>query len=326
MTSTTRQARRPRYAARGVSHEPARSVLTKPSGFMDQYDFTVNPYNGCTFSCIYCYAAFFQGSQEHTNNWGQWANAKTNAAELLEKEIKKSPKILDGKQIYFGSVTDPYQPLERKERITRQLLTVMANGVSYQPDLNNDPEDAATLEPKPTLYIQTRSSYVTEDIYLFKAINSNGGHVRINMTITNDSHCELSRRECQDRGCIRHVFEPACQTIKQRLTAIGEIKAAEVDACITLTPLIWLDDPEQFAVDLLDTGVDQFIVQPFKRKGAKFTAGTRNNAVALLEDKLFPDYNSYEEAYQRWLEILQSEGVEFIGEAKAGFAPVARQV
>ena len=105
-----------------ATYRPAREILTRATGFMDGYDFTLNPYSGCTFGCSYCYAAFFSREQKQQDNWGLWVNAKENAARLLD-ELK--PGHLDGRRIYMSSVTDPYQPLERRTRLTREILETL---------------------------------------------------------------------------------------------------------------------------------------------------------------------------------------------------------
>ena len=52
---------------------------------MDEYDFTLNPYSGCSFGCTYCYAAFFSRTKEQRDGWGYWVTVKENAIELLER-------------------------------------------------------------------------------------------------------------------------------------------------------------------------------------------------------------------------------------------------
>ena len=119
-----------------VSYAPARAILTRATGFMDAYDFTLNPYSGCSFGCTYCYAAFFSRDAEKRDSWGYWVDVKENAVELMEKRRSGS---LDGKLIYMSSVTDPYQPVERELQLTRGILEIMAE------------------RHKPKLVIQTRS-------------------------------------------------------------------------------------------------------------------------------------------------------------------------
>ena len=55
-----------------VSYSPTREILTRATGFMDEYDYTLNPYSGCSFGCTYCYAAFFSGTKEKRDAWGLW--------------------------------------------------------------------------------------------------------------------------------------------------------------------------------------------------------------------------------------------------------------
>src|SRR5438045_2047400 len=95
------------------------TILNKTTGFMAEYDYSLNPYSGCAFGCTYCYAAFFARDNEQKDNWGYWVNVKENALSLLRK-FRKKP--ITGKTVYMSSVTDPYQPIERKIELTRSIL------------------------------------------------------------------------------------------------------------------------------------------------------------------------------------------------------------
>ena len=132
---------------------------------MEEYDFTLNPYGGCSFGCTYCYAAFFSRTKQGRDTWGKWVDVKENAVELMDKRRAGS---LDGKLIYMSSVTDPYQPVERDLELTRKVLEIMAD------------------RHKPKLVVQTRSPDVVRDVDLFQRIEANGGRVQVNMTITTD--------------------------------------------------------------------------------------------------------------------------------------------
>jgi DNA repair photolyase len=94
-----------------ITYASASSILTPGKGFMDAYDYTLNPYSGCTFGCNYCYAAFFSRTEEQKNNWGYWLKVKENALHLLLKYRKKP--LID-KTIYLSSVTDPINLLRKR--------------------------------------------------------------------------------------------------------------------------------------------------------------------------------------------------------------------
>ena len=277
-----------------ISHAPAREILMKATGFMDAYDFTLNPYSGCSFGCTYCYAAFFSRTPEDRDNWGRWVKVKENAVELLSKERTRKRQALEGKCIYMSTVTDPYQPIDRELGLTRGLLEVMA--------------DSHT----PKLVVQTRSPDVTRDIDLFRRIEENGGRVQVNMTVTTDD---------ED---VRRSFEPFCPSNANRLEAIAEVQAGGVDTCITMTPLLWVNAPEVFAEDLLGTGVQKFIIQPFHFEKGKFTASTREQAIDLMARKLGCDRAAFRERYEAHYErahrVLQKR-LPDLGEGKFGFRP-----
>ena len=274
-----------------VDYAKTREVLTRATGFMEEYDFTLNPYAGCTFGCTYCYAAFFSKTKDQRDRWGYWVTVKENAVELMERRRRGA---LDGKLIYMSTVTDPYQPIERQLDLTRALLEVLADKHS------------------PKLVVQTRSPDVVRDCDLFLKIEERGGRVQVNMTVTTDD---------ED---IRRAFEPFCPSNAVRLQAISEVQAEGVDTCITLTPLLWLSEPYSFSERLLETNVTKFIVQPFHFQRGKFVAGTRQRAVEIMMDKLGCDSQSFRDRYiddyERSRQALDSRLPE-LGEGKDGFKP-----
>ncbi len=279
-----------------VDYTPTSQILTKPTGFMDAYDFTLNPYSGCSFGCTYCYAAFFSRDVEKRDSWGRWVNVKENAVELM---AKRKPGALDGKLIYMSSVTDPYQPVERDLKLTRGILEIMAE------------------RHKPKLVVQTRSPDVVRDCDLFQSIEENGGRVQVNMTVTTDDEE------------IRRTFEPSCPSNMVRLRAIKEVQAAGIDTCITMTPLLLVNSNGDFADELIGTGVQKFIAQPFHFRQGKFLAGTRDGAYDLMAEKLGCGRdnfgNEYLERYSEFFEVLnnrlQDNDLPPLGEGKDGFAP-----
>ena len=90
-----------------------KNVLTKSN--LPVADFSANPYVGCEHACKYCYASFMKRFTNHSEDWGDFVDVK-------EWFSIKNPEKYSGKEIFIGSVTDPYQPLEEKYSRTRKLL------------------------------------------------------------------------------------------------------------------------------------------------------------------------------------------------------------
>lgn len=314
-----------------VSALETKSALTRASGFMGEYDYTLNPYAGCSFGCTYCYAAFFSRDVRLRDTWGDWSHVKANLAQELYRRLCRKPDLVDDRLIYMSSVTDPYQPVERKVELTRRVLEVLAGCVAPQ-EVPGGPESQGALvvaeplplygvgEPRPKLVIQTRSPDVVRDIDLFRKIVANGGSVQVNMTVTSD----LANDED-----IRRTFEPGCPSNRVRLEAITKVQSAGVQSCITMTPLLLVDDVDLFADDLLATGVTRFIIQPFHFNRGKFVAQTRRDAFALMAERLgcegdefIPEYMiKYEKARDGLMLRLVDEAGCTLSEGKSGFAP-----
>src|SRR6266481_7475950 len=109
-----------------VTEERARSIISRNDSPDIGFSQSINPYRGCEHGCIYCYArpshAYLElspGLDFETKRF-----AKTNAAELLRAELSK-PGYAPS-PIAIGANTDCYQPIERKFRITRQIVEILA--------------------------------------------------------------------------------------------------------------------------------------------------------------------------------------------------------
>ncbi len=96
-----------------INEIDVKNILTKSN--LPVCEYSVNPYAGCTHACKYCYASFMKRFTGHTENWGTFLDIK------YWKEIKKPEKYKD-KELFIGSVTDPYNPQEESYGRTRALL------------------------------------------------------------------------------------------------------------------------------------------------------------------------------------------------------------
>ena len=97
-----------------------KTLLTKSK--LPEVDYCINPYVGCSHGCVYCYSRFMKRFTGHTERWGEFVDVKINASETLEKELSRNPKR---GVVLLGSVTDAYQPAERKYKITQDILKVL---------------------------------------------------------------------------------------------------------------------------------------------------------------------------------------------------------
>ena len=99
-----------------------------------------------------------------------------------------------------------------------------------------------------------------------------------------------------------------------------------MQACVTLTPLIWANDPYGFANRLLETGIERFIIQPFKFTGGKFVAQTRDGALQLMAELLDcqPHPKVIEREYMkryREARAVFRDMLPNLGEEREGFKP-----
>jgi DNA repair photolyase len=187
----------------------ARSIFSPATGFIRRggFDWTCNPYVGCSYGCVYCYAMFLPQNRRPRKDWGKWFQAKVNAVELARKQ---APRVA-GQAVYVSSVTDPYLPAERSLRLTRGILEVL-------------------VPHRPQLLIQTRGPLVVRDIDVLSQYPS----VRVNMSIPTDSEA------------VRQAFEPKAPPLKRRWQALAEVKAAGLPVGICVTPMLPLEDAEGF--------------------------------------------------------------------------------
>ncbi|MFH1229310.1 MAG: radical SAM protein [Candidatus Aenigmatarchaeota archaeon] len=168
--------------------------LLRKSGLHDS-EYSINPYTGCSNGCVYCYAPYIM---REGRKWGKFVDIKINAPEVLEKELEK---VKSG-TVLISSVTDCYQPMERKYGITRKILEKLKN---------------TNLK----VSILTKCALVTRDIDILRQMDCKVG---LTITTMNDS--------------IRETFEPKASPIKDRLDALKKLKEAGIRTYIFFGPML----------------------------------------------------------------------------------------
>lgn len=186
----------------------SKTILSEAKGYLDVgFTHSLNPYSGCAFACQYCYVREMPIQRFKDIPWGEWVDIKTNAAENYQAEVTKLRRRNRPVNIFMSSATDPYQPIERKAMITRELLEAM---LESPPDL---------------LQIQTRSPLITRDIDLIVQLKERC-EVLVSMTVETD------------REDMKRIFAPYAPGIKLRVEALRELHRAGISTQASISPVL----------------------------------------------------------------------------------------
>jgi DNA repair photolyase len=200
-----------------MTAEKARVIITRNDSPDVGFDRSINPYRGCEHGCIYCYArpAHAYMGLSPGLDFESKLFFKPEAARLLERELSK-PTYQPG-VIHIGGNTDPYQPQERRLRVTRQVLEVL-------------------WRFRHPASIITKSALIARDLDILGPMGE-AGLIRAAVSITT-----------VDRKLAR-AMEPRAATPEKRLGAVRALTAAGVPTAVMFAPVIpGLNDHELEAV------------------------------------------------------------------------------
>lgn len=210
----------------------AKTVVCK-SG-LPKTDYVINPYVGCAHACVYCYARFMKRFTNHEEPWGEFVDVKINAGQLVQKELGK----IRGKRIFLASVTDPYQPLEKKYQLTRTVLKEIT-------------------KTETTVSILTKSDLVRRDLDLLEKIKQ--VEVGISFSGLNEE--------------VRKIFEPRTSSVEQKIKALEEVKKAGIKTYAFLGPILpGITDLEELFKTFKQVKVDLVMAENLNTKGSLFTS------------------------------------------------------
>jgi DNA repair photolyase len=186
--------------------EVARSIISTNQSPDLPFDRSINPYRGCEHGCVYCYArpshtylGLSAGLDFETKIF-----AKTNAAELLRKELSRPDA--GRSMIALGANTDPYQPAERRLQITRSVLSVLS-------------------EFEQPISITTKSSLVTRDIDILAPMAAKN-LVKVFISV-GTLNADIAR-----------TMEPRANSPARRIQAIERLSAAAIPTGVIVAPVV----------------------------------------------------------------------------------------
>ncbi|UTW54886.1 PA0069 family radical SAM protein [Kordiimonas sp. SCSIO 12610] len=207
----------PNQVTTHVTIEHPKHIITKNASPDIPFDRSINAYRGCEHGCIYCFARpshAFMGLSPGLD-FETRLFAKPNAAELLRNELAK--KAYKPEPIAMGTNTDPYQPIEREYKITRQVLEVL-------------------LECKHPVTLLSKSALMLRDMDIIEALHELN-LIRIAFSVTS-LDAKLSR-----------TMEPRASSPQRRLDAIRQFSDRGIPVSIMFAPVIpALNDHEMESV------------------------------------------------------------------------------
>lgn len=232
-------------------------------------DYSLNPYTGCMHKCVYCYAPNVLHLDR--KNWGETVSVKKNIPVVLSKELRnKKPG-----RVGISTVTDPYQPVEKKYRLTRYCLEQLL--------IHDFP-----------ICVQTKSDLVKRDKDLLSKFNQ--AELMISIGTFNDSE--------------RQILEPFSSSIGERLKILDFYKDSPVTKSVfygPIYPTIKKEEISSILFELKKYGVSKVMVDKFN-----FKPGVKENIIKETQfSKRFKDsfkQNNLVKHYDEVVEEVRGEG------------------
>lgn len=233
--------------------------------FLD--DYTINPYSGCSFNCLYCY---IRGSK-YGENMSEKLAIKTNAPELLEKQLQLRAKKKQYGIIVMSSATDPYLQIEKEAGLTRKLLEII-------------------LKYRFPVHVITKSDLVVRDFDLLKEINEKA-------ILPADLDGRLSQKVfitfsfSTTDNSIAKIFEPGATLPDKRLLTLKTALEHGFLSGVSLMPLIpYITDTTEQLEKMFGTFKEAGVKYIFPASITLFGNGTADSKTLVLRavEKHYP--------------------------------------
>ncbi|RSN72295.1 MAG: hypothetical protein DSO07_08470 [Thermoproteota archaeon] len=254
----------------------SKSIINKmKNGFFAMrylpFRLTANVYRGCTHGCIYCYAAcshYYMRSSPAL--FSKEIYVKKNAAELFEKELTKHKEAKRKSVIIVGNISDSYQPIEMRYRLTRKLLEIC-----YRQDF--------------PCFIETKSPLILEDVDIIEKL-AEKELIGVGMTVTSYDN-ELTK--------LVEPFVPRSKIVRsqilqrERILTLKKLSEIGVDTYLHITPYfphVTDNYIDEIIGDAAEAGVHSVIMAPLEITGFIWSKLKRALAKSRRYSYLIPLY------------------------------------
>lgn len=199
-----------------------KEYLTKSN--LPSSDYVINPYVGCPHGCKYCYASFMKRFTGHTEDWGTFVDIKRCEKKIDLNKISK-------KSVFLSSVTDCYNLLEEKYRLTRNILEQLVDSDCY-------------------LSISTKSKLILRDIDLLKQIRN------LTVSISINTLDENFKKDMDNAS-----------TIKERLDTLKELHDNGIKTVLFMSPIFPLITEWKEIIEITKDYIDEYWFENLNLRG-----------------------------------------------------------
>lgn len=240
-------------------------------------DYTLNPYKGCQHKCVYCYVPNVLRIERQ--RWGSYVDVKINIPIVLSRELKKKEPGVVG----ISTVTDPYQPIEKKYHLSRYCLEQL-------------------LKYDFPICIQTKSSLVVRDAEIISKFSD----AEIMMSVGT-----LNKEE-------RQLLEPNSSPLTQRLEALKEYSTRGIKTSIFFGPVyptIHVEDIPMIIDTFIDYGakeiiIDKFNLKPGIWKNIEKTLSLHSNLKNIFRKNWVENHTNYQKLSEEFIRHCKRKNVK----------------
>ncbi len=234
-------------------------------------DYSLNPYRGCQHSCAYCYVPNVLRIER--SSWGNFVDVRINIPNVLSKELKKKKPGIIG----ISTVTDPYQPVEKKYKLTRYCLEQI-------------------LRYDFPICIQTKSDLVTRDIDIISKFSK--AEVMFSIGTLNDKE--------------RKILEPYSSSIQNRLEAIKIFSNEGIETSIFFGPIypsVKSSDISSIVNTFIDFGAKEIMVDKLNLK-----PGIKENIIEVFPpyERLIENGSYHQRLYDELMRVCREKNVKLV--------------